>query len=140
MGGVVLDTSVIVAIERGHAHLPSFAHVDDHLAVAAVTVAELLSGAEQGHPSRRSDRRAQVEDFLGALAVLPYGEHEARIHAELIAHATTTGRPRGAHDLIIAATARAHGRTVVTLDRRGFASLPGVEVRGELPRDGPQST
>ena len=35
---------------------------------------------------------------------------------------------RGAHDLIIAATARATGRTIVTLDRRGFADLPRVRV------------
>jgi tRNA(fMet)-specific endonuclease VapC len=36
------------------------------------------------------------------------------------------GRPRGAHDLIIAATAAAAGRTVVTADRRAFDGLPGV--------------
>ena len=50
--------------------------------------------------------------------------------SKLLAHAAQTGRPRGAHDLIIAATALAHGRTVVTLDRRGFEGLPGVQVRG----------
>jgi tRNA(fMet)-specific endonuclease VapC len=40
------------------------------------------------------------------------------------------GRPRGAHDLIIAATAVATGRIVVTADGDGFADLPGVSVRG----------
>jgi predicted nucleic acid-binding protein len=39
------------------------------------------------------------------------------------------GTPRGAHDLIIAATARATSRTVVTSDRTGFIDLPGVNVR-----------
>jgi len=34
----------------------------------------------------------------------------------------------GAHDLIIAATARAGGRTVVTADAAAFAGLPGVAV------------
>jgi tRNA(fMet)-specific endonuclease VapC len=39
------------------------------------------------------------------------------------------GRPRGAHDLIIAATALATARTVVSADLTGFDDLPGVVVR-----------
>jgi predicted nucleic acid-binding protein len=35
---------------------------------------------------------------------------------------------RGTHDLIIAATARATGRAVVTLNRRDFEDLPRVRV------------
>ncbi len=37
--------------------------------------------------------------------------------------------PRGAHDLIIAATARAREREVVSSDSGGFAELPEVPVR-----------
>jgi predicted nucleic acid-binding protein len=40
-----------------------------------------------------------------------------------------TGRPRGAHDLIIAATSVSSERTLLTTDARGFEDLPGVEVR-----------
>jgi predicted nucleic acid-binding protein len=40
-----------------------------------------------------------------------------------------TGRPRGAHDLIIAATAAARNRLVVSSDSTAFADLPGVPVR-----------
>jgi prevent-host-death family protein len=39
-----------------------------------------------------------------------------------------SGRPRGAHDLVIAATARASKRTVVTSDLTAFTDLPGVTV------------
>jgi tRNA(fMet)-specific endonuclease VapC len=53
----------------------------------------------------------------------------ARAHAALLAHTGREGRPRGAHDLLIAATARKSSRTVVTADYRGFADLPQVEVR-----------
>ena len=49
--------------------------------------------------------------------------------AELLAVVRTQGRPRGAHDLLIAATARSTGRTVLTADTTAFADLPGVEVR-----------
>jgi tRNA(fMet)-specific endonuclease VapC len=47
----------------------------------------------------------------------------------LLAHVGRTGRARGAHDLIIAATAAARDRFVVSTDSAGFADLPGVSVR-----------
>jgi tRNA(fMet)-specific endonuclease VapC len=47
----------------------------------------------------------------------------------LLVAVSKSGRPRGAHDLIIAATARATGRIVVTADQSGFDGLPGVKVR-----------
>ena len=53
----------------------------------------------------------------------------ARAHARLIAHVRRTGQPRGAHDLVIAATAASTARAVATLDARArFADLPGVRV------------
>lgn len=48
---------------------------------------------------------------------------------ELLVAVRKAGRQRGAHDLIIAATALSTGRTVVTSDRQGFDDLPGVDVR-----------
>ncbi|MEU4300209.1 hypothetical protein [Kitasatospora aureofaciens] len=56
-----------------------------------------------------------------------YTPDTARIHARLMAHARRQGKPRGAHELIIAATALTTARTVVTTDASaGFAGLPGV--------------
>jgi tRNA(fMet)-specific endonuclease VapC len=59
----------------------------------------------------------------------------ARTHAGLLAHARRSGRPRGAHDLLIAATAVARGRTVVSADPAGLADLPDVALRleSEMP-------
>ena len=51
------------------------------------------------------------------------------MHAQLLAHVRRTGRPRGAHDLLIAATAAATGRTIVSDDTTAFEDLPGVAYR-----------
>ena len=48
--------------------------------------------------------------------------------SRLLAEVHRTGRPRGAHDLIIAATSVSSERTLLTADARGFEDLPGVEV------------
>jgi tRNA(fMet)-specific endonuclease VapC len=70
-----------------------------------------------------------VEDVLETLTIEEYTLATARAHAKLLAATRVTGTPRGAHDLIIAATAAASGRIVITGDLRGFADLPGVDVR-----------
>lgn len=101
---------------------------DDDVAIAAITVAELRAGVELGHGKARSRRRAFVDDVVGTVTVIPYDVTVAGVHAGLLAQVRRQGRPRGAHDLIIAATAAATGRMVVTADARAFDDLPGVTV------------
>jgi tRNA(fMet)-specific endonuclease VapC len=117
-------------VERGAVALAALADLDaDDVAISAVTAAELLLGVELADETRRPRRRAAVERDLAALPVEPYDLDVARVHAALMRAARRDGRTRQPHDLIIAATAAARNRTVVTLDRRGFEGLPGVSVR-----------
>ena len=102
---------------------------EDDVAVAAITVAELLVGVELADASHRSRRRELVDSVVATVPVEDHDLDVARSHAQLLAHTQRTGRRRGAHDLVIAATALARNRIVVTADRAGFADLPGVAVR-----------
>ena len=70
-----------------------------------------------------------VETVLTVIPVEPCDLGVARAHATLLAHARRAGGGRGAHDLIIAATAVGRGRAVVTADTAGFDGLPGLDVR-----------
>lgn len=128
MERIVVDTSVLIAAERGR-EISELIAPDDDVAYAAITAAELWVGVHRAGLAQRAARRDLVEQRLAAITCLPYGLEVARAHGELLAHVTAAGQPRSAHDLIIAATARATGRTVVTLDRGGFDALPGVRVR-----------
>jgi len=102
---------------------------EDDVAIAAITAAELLVGVQLADARRRPRRVAFVEDLLSAIPVEAYDLAVAREHALLLAHSRRTGRARGAHDLIIAATAVERARIVVTTDPEGFEGLPGVELR-----------
>jgi tRNA(fMet)-specific endonuclease VapC len=102
---------------------------EDDVAIAAITAAELTVGVELAAGKRRQGREAFVAAVLGAVSVEAYDLDVARVHGALLAYARRSGRPRGAHDLIVAATARARGREVVTADLDGFADLPEVSVR-----------
>jgi tRNA(fMet)-specific endonuclease VapC len=100
----------------------------DDVAVAAITVAELRVGVQLAKGRTREKRERFVAGILEAVSVEPYDLDVAEAHAALLAHVRRTGTPRGAHDLIIAATARARERQVVSADRTGFVELPGVSI------------
>lgn len=130
MARLILDTAVLIEAERGDDSLLAGTEDVDDVAISAVTVGELRVGAHLAKGRRRRQREHFIASILDAISVETYDLEVAAAHADLLAHVNRTGTPRGAHDLIIAATAVARDREVVALDRRGFADLPGVGLAG----------
>lgn len=130
MARLMLDTGVLVAAVRGQVDLAAVPDEDD-VALPAVALADYLAGVlRDDDRARQAAQRAFLDEVLAALPVEDYGPAVARHHAELLAHTQRLGQPRGAHDLIIAATARATGRTLITTDERArFGALPGLTAR-----------
>lgn len=125
---LILDTGVLVASERGRAQLANLIQADDDLVIAAVSVAELRTGIELADERHRASRTEFLVRVLETLPVEPYDVSTAEAHGQLLAHVHRGGTPRGAHDLIIAATAIATKRTILTTDRQArFNELPGVD-------------
>lgn len=125
---LIVDTGVLIASERARTELASVITEDDDLVVAAVTVAELRAGIELATDRYRVPRREFLVKVLETLPVEPYGLATTEVHGRLLAHVHRTGTRPGAHDLIIAATAVANNRTVLTTDRNAhFDDLPGVD-------------
>jgi tRNA(fMet)-specific endonuclease VapC len=120
---------VLVSAERRRRRIEDTIGDEDDVAIAAITAAELIVGVELADGRRKAKRVAFVEDVLDTLTIEDYTLATARAHARLLAYARASGRPRGAHDLVIAATAVASERIVVTADAQGFADLPGVTMR-----------
>jgi tRNA(fMet)-specific endonuclease VapC len=124
---VTLDTGVLVAAVRGQASLPD----DADISIPAICVAEFLTGVHLGTDvSRQAAQKAFLDEVLTVVPVIDYDRSIAEHHADLLAHTARIGAPRGAHDLIIAATARATDRVLITTDARAnFEELPGVVTR-----------
>ncbi len=129
MSRLLFDTTFLIDAERSAHELDIPIEDDDDAAIAAVTIAELRVGALLADRRRQAARAAYVDDILSIIPVLDYDIGVAETHAELLVAVRARGKPRGAHDVIIAATAKAHDRTVVTADARAFHELPGVDVR-----------
>jgi len=120
----------LVDAERGGDSLEKVIDDNDDVAVAALTVAELRVGVQLAKGLRREKRERFVAAVLDAVSIEPYDLDVAEAHGDLLAHVRRAGTPRGAHDLIIAATARARERQVVSSDQVGFVDLPGVSISG----------
>lgn len=123
---LILDTGVLIAYER--ATIDRTAFDEDDLAIAAVTVAEFRVGIELADTAERAAQRSRrLALLLTDLEILEYTDATATRHAQLMAQIRRSGRPRGAHDLIVAAHAAETGRTVVSLDTKArFGDLAGV--------------
>jgi tRNA(fMet)-specific endonuclease VapC len=130
---LIVDTCVLIDIERGRLQRSDFATLDDELAIAAVTAAELWEGVIRADAVRRAARTDFVERVLEQIPVEDYTLPTAQRHAEMLALTHSTGAKRGAHDLIIAATAAHTERVLITRDgKAAFDGLPGVHV--EFPK------
>lgn len=132
---LTLDTGVLISAERGRLDLAAAAGDDADATVSAVVVAEFLTGV---HLATTAAQRTARRDFLDrALRTLPIDSYTQRVaerHSELLAHVRRSGTARGAHDLIIAATALATDRIVLTTDVHAhFDDLPGVRSRVVSP-------
>ena len=71
---------------------------------------------------------ALCERVSARVPVLPFGLAEARRHAELWAHLAREGTMIGAHDLLIGATALAHGHSLATLNTKEFGRVAGLRL------------
>lgn len=128
MRRLLLDTTFLIDADRLGDSLDELIDDDDDVAVAAVTIAELRVGVLLADDKRRSARRSFVDDVLASIPVLDYDLTIAEAHADLLVEVRRQGRPRGAHDLMIAATAKASARTVLSADPGAFSDLTGVDL------------
>jgi tRNA(fMet)-specific endonuclease VapC len=124
----LLDTDISIYVIKRR---PPQAHrlFNEHagrMAVSAVTLAELLHGAEKS--SQPAANLAVVEDFCSRLEVLAYGAKAAAHYGSIRAALERTGQPIGVNDLHIAAHARSEGLILVTNNAREFERVPALLI------------
>src|ERR1039457_6648972 len=125
---VILDTGVLIAIERGRLDVDAVLGLDD-AAIAAITAMELLVGVERADAVHRQARAVRVEAILSSLPVEPYNVGVARVHARLAVAAMGRGRPRPQNELVPPPPAAAPSRILLTTDAgAGFDQLTGVRA------------
>lgn len=122
----LLDTNIVIYVikRRPLAVREMFNRHHGRMAISAITLAELVHGAEKSSDVARNT--AVVEDFASRLAVLPYDDKAAWHYGNIRAVLEKQGQPIGVNDLHIAAQARSSGLTLVTNNLREFERVPGL--------------
>jgi tRNA(fMet)-specific endonuclease VapC len=96
----------------------------EDVAIASITLAELLYGARCAQDPARSE--LAVRRFIEPVRVVPFGRRASELHGRL-RHATRQTMV-GPNDLVIAATALAHDATLITANVREFSRIPDLRV------------
>ena len=129
--GTLVDTSVLIAVQRAEIDVRKAVAADgkDPVAIATISASELLHGPHRmTNAVARARVERQIEQLLTRFSIVDFDLEIARLHARLGADLAAKGAPVGAHDLIIAATALWLDYRIATRDRRSFPKIPGLDV------------
>jgi tRNA(fMet)-specific endonuclease VapC len=124
--GVILDTSLLIALERRVFDLDTFiqGREEEPFGISVITAAELLHGVHRADSvKKRLKREAFVEKIIESFTLYHFDMTTARLYARLWANLARQGIKVGAHDLMIAATALAYGFSVATFDIRDYGKI-----------------
>ena len=128
--GLMVDTNVFISFEKsGQPFLMPAGYQDQIPYVSVITISELLIGAHRANSEQRRQRRLDFIDLvLSGGFVVDFTLATARIHAEIHADLSVKGQLIGAHDLLIAATARYHNLSLLTDNVDEFSRVPGLQI------------
>jgi tRNA(fMet)-specific endonuclease VapC len=128
--GLILDSSLLIAHEKGKFDLAGFLATRDEssVALASITASELLHGCHRAGNEWKETRTRYVEGILSKFECIPFTVEEARHHALIWADLARRGQMIGSHDLLIAATAISLGFPLATLNLDEFSQVTGLVV------------
>ena len=118
-----LDTNTLIYFFRGMGNVA--AHLlgrrPAEISIPSVVLYEIETGiAKSSHPEKR---RAQFDQLLDVVSVLPFDHDAAVCAASIRAILEKQGRPIGPLDTLIAATALSAGATLVTHNTGEFSRV-----------------
>ncbi|EJM73385.1 type II toxin-antitoxin system tRNA(fMet)-specific endonuclease VapC [Pseudomonas sp. GM55] len=124
----MLDTNICIFTIKNKPPVvrEAFNRHHDQLCISAVTLMELIYGAEKSADPEKN--LAIIEGFAARLEVLPF-DNDAAAHTGMIrSELAKAGTPIGPYDQMIAGHARSRGFIVVTNNVREFDRVPGLRV------------
>jgi len=123
-----LDTNTVIYFFKNVGHVAEhlFSLPPHEIALPSVVLYELEVGiAKSTAPEKR---RAQLNELLTVVRVLPFTENEAAISAKVRATLEQAGTPISPLDMMIAGTALANNATLVTHNTKEFSRIDSLRL------------
>lgn len=129
---IIVDSDILIDLERERRRPGELGSMfpNDELAIAAITIAEVLVAAFRADSPQRRRMREEFADRLSQeLPVIPFDVPVARQYAAIWAQLAMAGQLIGVHDMVIAATALTYGHAVLTRNLQDFTKVPGLTIQ-----------
>lgn len=131
MERLVLDSSVWIAIQRGVEDEIQVLRGQFEIILPAMVAAELMPDPARIQPG--TTRHQQSLDFFAFVRreteFAAFDESVVEKYVQLLSFCKREGQPRSIPDLMIAATAIAHGALLKSFDKKAvFENLPNLRV------------
>jgi predicted nucleic acid-binding protein len=122
----LLDTNVVIHLRDGDATITrKVSELDGPILLSIISRVELEGGVYRD-AAEVGTRRARLDTILQTLPVLTFDDAAADAYRMIVASAGYSCAKL--LDRMIGAQALVHRATVVTLDRRGFQDVPGLNL------------
>lgn len=129
-----LDTTFLIDGNRGGPSLQArcLAKLDDlaargeSLVTTCFNVAELYVGVAKNKDPVSQEK--ELQRILSPLSILDFNSKAVRLFGQITAILHQAGRPVGDMDVLIAATAMAHGHLLITRNMAHSRSIPSLLV------------
>ncbi|MBI2687034.1 MAG: PIN domain-containing protein [Acidobacteria bacterium] len=121
-----LDSNTVIHAFQGKGAVAArlTAIAPSQIAIPAVALYEVQQGVMRSQ--REIRRRRQLAELLSVCRVLPFDDRAALLAAAIQVDLERSGLQIGPLDTLIAATAMAHGATLVTHNAREFVRVKGL--------------
>jgi len=124
----VLDTNTLSYFFRGEGRVAERLSKVSPADVVIPTIVLFEIEATVAKSSEAAKRRAQLEEAMSTIRLLPFGAKEARSAARIRTDLEAVGKPIGPYDVLIAGTALANGAILITRNVREFRRVSGLAV------------
>lgn len=124
----MLDTNILIYTirKRPKKVRDAFKEYSDYLSISAITLGELVYGAEKSAQPARN--LADIEALAARVEVLAFDSQAAQHFGQVRAELAKAGKPIGPYDSMIAGHARSRGLILVTNNLREFKWVPGLRL------------
>lgn len=126
----ILDSDHWIALLRGKLDLRGRIAADEELAVTAISVGELVYGAERSQ--RSAESLLKLDTLLASITIVPYEDAAAHRFGALKHELERRGERLDDADLQTAATALSRDLPLVTHNGRHFGRVPGLTLEDWL--------
>ena len=123
--GYLLDTCIVVDFFKGREGINEKFEMAERIYIPSITTGELYYGAEiSNHPKKNLTK---LKDFFTSFEILNCTDETSENYAKIRKQLKEEGTPLPENDIWIAAIAKQHNLTLVTIDKH-FTKVKGINI------------